>query len=167
MSRDGTELSLGKLSFDLLDALIRAAPTALSSDEIVARVWSGDAVSDENIKQRVSLLRRALVLAVISLLLLITVLAIAARQLKRSRVGTMPQAGRVEERAFRPDYRTPSRLAVDSSNTFRAVSSTRLAASSGASQSRSRYSSGQWSSTFSTSMVNTSTPQVPPHFRYS
>ena len=60
VTRDGRELELGRLSFDLLEALIAAAPAALSNDEIVARVWSGDAVTDENIKQRVSLLRRAL-----------------------------------------------------------------------------------------------------------
>jgi DNA-binding winged helix-turn-helix (wHTH) protein len=60
VTRDGRELELGKLSFDLLEALIRAAPAALSNDEIVERVWAGDAVTDENIKQRVSLLRRAL-----------------------------------------------------------------------------------------------------------
>ena len=60
VTRDGQELELGKLSFDLLEALIQAAPAALSNDEIVERVWAGDAVTDENIKQRVSLLRRAL-----------------------------------------------------------------------------------------------------------
>ena len=51
---------LGKLSFDLLEALVLAAPRALSNDEIVDRVWSEDVVTDENVKQRVSLLRRAL-----------------------------------------------------------------------------------------------------------
>ena len=58
--RQGEEIQLGRLSFDLLAALIRAAPAALSNEEIVDRVWSGDIVSDETVKQRVSLLRRAL-----------------------------------------------------------------------------------------------------------
>lgn len=142
VSRDGVELQLGRLSFDLLEALIRASPSALSNEQIVAHVWSGDAVTDENIKQRVSLLRRALgqeagreyvetlrgygyrlaeepraltpletgaprpparsnrlarrlllVLAITSLLLLITVLAIAMRQLKRMRLGAAPSTG--------------------------------------------------------------------------
>ena len=60
VTRSGQELQLGRLSFDLLAALIQAAPAALSSDDIVQRVWSGDIVSDETVKQRVSLLRRAL-----------------------------------------------------------------------------------------------------------
>lgn len=60
VTRNGEEIRLGRLSFDLLEALIRAAPAALSSDEIVQRVWSGDIVTDETVKQRVSLLRRAL-----------------------------------------------------------------------------------------------------------
>ncbi len=130
--RDGQEIQLGRLSFDLLEVLIREAPSALSSDEIVQRVWSGDIVSDETVKQRVSLLRRALgrapsgeyvetlrgygyrlglpvegttesepdvplsqsgpgrlmrtiilILAIISLILLITVLATVVRQVKR------------------------------------------------------------------------------------
>ncbi|MGB5658440.1 MAG: winged helix-turn-helix domain-containing protein [Thermoanaerobaculia bacterium] len=60
VTRSGEELQLGRLSFDLLAALIQAAPAALSSDDIVQRVWSGEIVSDETVKQRVSLLRRAL-----------------------------------------------------------------------------------------------------------
>lgn len=60
VARNGEEIQLGRLSFDLLEALIQASPAALSNDEIVQRVWSGDIVSDETVKQRVSLLRRAL-----------------------------------------------------------------------------------------------------------
>lgn len=58
--RGDEEIQLGRLSFELLEALIRAAPAALSADEIVQTVWAGDIVSDETVKQRVSLLRRAL-----------------------------------------------------------------------------------------------------------
>ena len=133
ITRGGSELQLGRLSFDLLAALLRSAPAALSSDDIVEEVWSGDFVTDETVKQRVSLLRRALgqepgreyvetvrgfgyrlgmhperpspaeprvpgpsfvprspartallILGIISLLLLITLLATAIRQVKRS-----------------------------------------------------------------------------------
>ena len=60
VSRGGEEIQLGRLSFELLEALIRAAPAALSTEEIVQAVWAGDIVTDETVKQRVSLLRRAL-----------------------------------------------------------------------------------------------------------
>lgn len=58
--RGGEELQLGKLSFDLLQALIQASPAALSTEDIIEKVWSGSSVTDENVQQRVSLLRRAL-----------------------------------------------------------------------------------------------------------
>jgi len=58
--RDAVEIELGRLTFDLLAALARAAPAALSSHEIAAQVWDSRVVSDETLKQRVSLLRRAL-----------------------------------------------------------------------------------------------------------
>lgn len=221
VTRGGRELDLGKLSFDLLEALIRAAPTALSNDEIVERVWSGDVVTDENVKQRVSLLRRALAggsdreyietlrgfgyrladapgllagtdrgassdsasrprserlaralllfLAITSLLLLITVLAIAARQLKRSGTGALPRADRGEavRSVAATAYEDPSREAIDRSSSRRAGSRTRPAASSRVSHSRPRNSSAHRSRTDSTSMVKTSTAQVPPHLRYS
>ena len=178
VSRDGAEIALSRLSFDLLQALIEAAPVALSNDEIVARVWSAHAVSDENIKQRVSLLRRALgqsaelpyvetlrgfgyrlgveprrresptaaaaragagserlprvlllVLAIISFILLITVLAIAARQLKRMELSSSataitqadPKPGRRQPQPPGAEYRRrsfsepPSRLASNNS----------------------------------------------------
>ena len=54
------EIELARLTFDLFAALVRAAPAALSTEDIVAQVWQAQAVSDETIQQRVSLLRRAL-----------------------------------------------------------------------------------------------------------
>jgi len=60
VSREGDEIRLGRLSFDLLKVLVEAAPVALSTDDLVERVWGGDAISDETVQQRVSLLRRAL-----------------------------------------------------------------------------------------------------------
>lgn len=53
-------IALPKLSFDLLVALARGAPSVVSSDRLVSLVWGGSAVSDETLTQRVALLRRAL-----------------------------------------------------------------------------------------------------------
>ncbi|NKB87197.1 MAG: hypothetical protein GKS06_03115 [Acidobacteria bacterium] len=58
--RDAEEIELGRLTFDLFAALAQAAPSALSTDEIMSQVWDSEVVSDETLKQRVSLLRRAL-----------------------------------------------------------------------------------------------------------
>lgn len=58
--RDGVELSLPRLSFDLLVALARAAPDVVSNDELLARVWRGVIVGPETITQRVKLLRDAM-----------------------------------------------------------------------------------------------------------
>lgn len=58
--RDEQEIELGRLTFDLFAALARAAPRALSTDDIVDQVWQAESVSDETVQQRVSLLRRAL-----------------------------------------------------------------------------------------------------------
>lgn len=58
--RGETELPLPKLSFDLLVALIRAAPRVLSNEDLMTRVWPGLVVSPETVVQRVKLLRDAL-----------------------------------------------------------------------------------------------------------
>jgi len=58
--RNDKEIELGRLTFDLFAVLARAAPAALSTDDIVAQVWKAESVSDETVQQRVSLLRRAL-----------------------------------------------------------------------------------------------------------
>ncbi|MGH8250563.1 MAG: winged helix-turn-helix domain-containing protein [Steroidobacteraceae bacterium] len=60
ITRDGRELPLPKLSFDLLIALIEAAPRVVSPDELMDRVWSGLVVSPETVSQRVKLLRDSL-----------------------------------------------------------------------------------------------------------
>lgn len=60
LREDGASLPLPRLSFDLLVALARRAPDVVRSDELVATVWAGVAVSDETLTQRVALLRRAL-----------------------------------------------------------------------------------------------------------
>src|SRR5690242_18766100 len=58
--RAGMVIPLKALSFDLLVALVRAAPSLLSFDELSARVWPGLVVTPETIVQRVKLLRDAL-----------------------------------------------------------------------------------------------------------
>ena len=60
VSRDGSEISLPKLSFDLLLACIEAAPAIVSVDDLMKRVWPGLVVSPETVSQRVKLLRDAL-----------------------------------------------------------------------------------------------------------
>jgi len=58
--RDGTEVPLPKLSFDLLLALVESAPRIVSLDELMTQVWHGVIVSPETISQRAKLLRDAL-----------------------------------------------------------------------------------------------------------
>jgi TolB-like protein/DNA-binding winged helix-turn-helix (wHTH) protein len=60
VTRADVEISLPKLSFDLLLAMIRAAPKVLSIDELMTQVWPGIVVSPETVSQRVKLLRDAL-----------------------------------------------------------------------------------------------------------
>jgi TolB-like protein/DNA-binding winged helix-turn-helix (wHTH) protein len=57
----GTEkIALPKLSFDLLRALINAAPAIVTNDELLQQVWPGLQVSPESVAQRVKLLRSAI-----------------------------------------------------------------------------------------------------------
>lgn len=58
--RGDDEISLPRLSFDLLTALVRAAPNTVSQEELLAQVWPGLVVSPETVTQRVKLLRDAL-----------------------------------------------------------------------------------------------------------
>ena len=58
--RAGTVIPLKALSFDLLVALVRAAPALVSFDQLSERVWPGLVVTPETIVQRVKLLRSAL-----------------------------------------------------------------------------------------------------------
>jgi DNA-binding winged helix-turn-helix (wHTH) protein len=56
----GVQVELPKLSFDLLQALMRAAPHFLTNEELMTKVWRGLVVSPETVTQRVKLLRDAL-----------------------------------------------------------------------------------------------------------
>jgi TolB-like protein/DNA-binding winged helix-turn-helix (wHTH) protein/Tfp pilus assembly protein PilF len=58
--RAGTVIPLKALSFDLLVALVRAAPSLVSFDQLSERVWPGLVITPETIVQRVKLLRSAL-----------------------------------------------------------------------------------------------------------
>ena len=60
VTRDAVDIPLGKLSFDLLVALARAAPDLLTLDAIMQQVWPGLVVGPETVSQRVKLLRTAL-----------------------------------------------------------------------------------------------------------
>lgn len=58
--RDGLRIPLPKLTYELLFALVDAAPALLSHDDLAERVWRGRLVTPETLNQRVLLLRRAL-----------------------------------------------------------------------------------------------------------
>ena len=58
--RAGAEIALPNLSFQLLVALIRAAPNVLSHDMLMTRVWPGLIVSPETVIKRANLLREPL-----------------------------------------------------------------------------------------------------------
>ena len=60
VTRGDAEIALPKLSFDLLVALMEAAPDLVSIDDLMNRVWPGLVVSPETVSQRVKLLRAAL-----------------------------------------------------------------------------------------------------------
>jgi adenylate cyclase len=60
VNRGDDSIALPKLSYDLLLALVQAAPNVISLDEIMRLVWPGVIVSPETVSQRVKLLRDAL-----------------------------------------------------------------------------------------------------------
>ncbi len=60
VTRDGREIPLAKLSFDLLAILIRNAPHLVSVELLMQEVWSGLVVGPETVSQRVKLIRDAL-----------------------------------------------------------------------------------------------------------
>ena len=61
LSREGIPVKLPKLSFNLLQALVEAAPDLLTHEEIIDRVWGADRViTPENLSQRVKMLRESL-----------------------------------------------------------------------------------------------------------
>jgi len=60
VTRGDEPIKITRLSFDLLLALVRAAPNVLSNEALMAEVWPGLVVAPETVVQRVKLLRHAL-----------------------------------------------------------------------------------------------------------
>src|SRR5689334_1530400 len=60
VSRNGQEISLAKLTFDLLLALVRAAPDVVRFEDLMEQVWPGLVVGLDTVSQRVKKLRDAL-----------------------------------------------------------------------------------------------------------
>jgi TolB-like protein/DNA-binding winged helix-turn-helix (wHTH) protein/Tfp pilus assembly protein PilF len=60
VTRAGSDIGLPNLSFQLLVALVRAAPNVLSNESLMTQVWPGLVVSPETVSKRVNLLREAL-----------------------------------------------------------------------------------------------------------
>src|ERR1700722_14187463 len=58
--RGSLDLEVTSLSFDLLLALVRAAPGLVTFEELMQQVWPGVVVSPETLTQRVKLLRQSL-----------------------------------------------------------------------------------------------------------
>jgi TolB-like protein/DNA-binding winged helix-turn-helix (wHTH) protein/tetratricopeptide (TPR) repeat protein len=60
VSRGEDTLEVSGLTFDLLQAIVEAAPNIVSADDLAEKVWSGRPVSPETITQRAMMLRQAL-----------------------------------------------------------------------------------------------------------
>jgi TolB-like protein/DNA-binding winged helix-turn-helix (wHTH) protein/Tfp pilus assembly protein PilF len=60
VTRDGVELAVSGLTFDLLAALLHASPGLLSVNALMERVWPEVIVGMEAVSQRIKLLRQAL-----------------------------------------------------------------------------------------------------------
>ncbi|HEY6456780.1 MAG TPA: winged helix-turn-helix domain-containing protein [Steroidobacteraceae bacterium] len=60
VTRNGVDLGITGLSFDLLLALVRAAPDLMSTQQLMDGVWSGVIVGAETVTQRIMLLRQSL-----------------------------------------------------------------------------------------------------------
>jgi DNA-binding winged helix-turn-helix (wHTH) protein len=57
---DGAPLPVGARAFDLLQALVVERDRVVSHDELLARVWPGMVVEENNLRQHVSALRKLL-----------------------------------------------------------------------------------------------------------
>jgi len=58
--RGATNIRLGKLTYELLVLLVEAAPRVVTQEEVAKRLWGGRAATQDTIRQRVKLLRKAL-----------------------------------------------------------------------------------------------------------
>jgi DNA-binding winged helix-turn-helix (wHTH) protein len=57
---DGAPIELGTRAFELLLALLEANGSIVSKEQLLARIWPGIAVAEDNLKMHVFALRRAL-----------------------------------------------------------------------------------------------------------
>jgi TolB-like protein/DNA-binding winged helix-turn-helix (wHTH) protein/lipoprotein NlpI len=60
VTRGGQTIALPKLSYDMLIALLRAAPNLVTNDALMEKIWPKLVVSPETLSQRIKLLRDAL-----------------------------------------------------------------------------------------------------------
>lgn len=58
--RGDAEIALPRRSFELLAALVRAAPAPVSTDDLIDAVWEGSVVESATVAKRVELVRQAL-----------------------------------------------------------------------------------------------------------
>src|SRR5262245_64594373 len=60
LSREGVPVRLGSRALDILAVLVAARGEVVSKDELMARVWPGQVVEENNLQVQVSTLRKAL-----------------------------------------------------------------------------------------------------------
>ncbi len=60
LTRNGEELPLTRLSFELFTVLVGHAPQLVTQDDLLTEVWGNAVVSDEALKQRIKVLRQSL-----------------------------------------------------------------------------------------------------------
>lgn len=60
LRRDGTPVHLSRKAFDILALLIDRRPKVVSKQDLLDEIWQGRAVEEENIKNLIAELRRAL-----------------------------------------------------------------------------------------------------------
>jgi len=58
--RGAAELALPKLTFELLQLLVESAPALVTHEQIAASLWAGRPASEDTVRQRIKLLRKAL-----------------------------------------------------------------------------------------------------------
>jgi DNA-binding winged helix-turn-helix (wHTH) protein len=58
--KNGIAVPLGSRAFDVLAALVRRAGNVVSKDELLAEVWPGSVVEENNLQVQISALRKAL-----------------------------------------------------------------------------------------------------------
>jgi len=58
--RDNTDIRLGKLTYELLLLLVESAPRVVTQEEVAEKLWNDRHVTQDTVRQRVKLLRKAL-----------------------------------------------------------------------------------------------------------